>query len=165
MIARIHNSTARYCQVIRDANKQRRLDWCTMLIAEKDRFDEIIFTDESTFQLECHQRKCFHKMPRKLKYTHKHPPKIHVWAGRSKRDATKIVKFSELMTVTRYSDILSVSFLPFQEKYPHGHCQDNDPKHRSKYIQRFFSYKWSTLVEESSRVPRPKPNPDAVGSL
>ena len=66
-ISRIHNSTARCCQAIRDANKQKRLDWCTKLIAEKDRFDNIIFTDESTFQLECHQRKCFHKkMPRKL---------------------------------------------------------------------------------------------------
>lgn len=40
-IARIRNelgwsfSTASYCQAIRDANKQKRLEWCTKLIAEK----------------------------------------------------------------------------------------------------------------------------------
>ena len=160
-IARIRNelgwtySTARYCQAIRDANKQKRLDWCTKLIAEKEKFDDVIFTDESTFQLECHRRKCFRKkkMPRKLKYKHKHPPKIHVWAGISKKGATKIVLFSGIMTATRYSDILSASLVPFlKEKYPHGHrlYQDNDPKHTSKYVQRFFCSKWSTVVEESS---------------
>ena len=148
-IARIRNelgwtySTTKYCQAIRDANKQKRLDWCTNLIAKKEKFDDVIFTDESTFQLECHRRKCFRKkkMPRKLKYKHKHPPKIHVWAGISKRGATKIVMFNGIMTATRYSDILSASLVPFLKgKYPHGHrlYQDNDPKHTSKYVQRFF---------------------------
>ena len=148
-IARIRNelgwtfTTARYCQAIRDANKQKRLDWCTKLIAEKEKFDDVIFTDESTFQLECHRRKCFRKknMPRKMKYKHKHPPKIHVWAGISKKGATQIVMFSGIMNATRYSDILSASLVPFlKEMYPHGHrlYQDNDPKHTSKYIQCYF---------------------------
>jgi len=49
------NSTARYySQAIRDANKQKRLDWCTNLIARKGTFDDVNFPDESTFQLECH---------------------------------------------------------------------------------------------------------------
>ena len=77
-------STAKYCQAIRDANKQKRLDWCTNLIAKKEKFDDVIFTDESTFRSECHRRMCFRKkkMPRKLKYKHKHPPKIpHVGHG------------------------------------------------------------------------------------
>ena len=90
------NSTARYyCQAIRDANKQKRLDWCTNLTARKRTFDDVIFTDESTFQLECHGRTCFRKkkMLRKLKYKHNHPPKIHLWAGISMRVATKIVMF------------------------------------------------------------------------
>ena len=68
----------------------------------------------------------------------------HVWAGISKRGATKIVMFSGIMMVTRYSDILSASLVPFlKEKYPHGHrlYQDNDPKHAIKYVQRFL---WQT---------------------
>ena len=68
-------------------------------------------------------------MPSKLKYKHKHPSKIHMWVGILKRGATKIVMFSGIMTVTRYSDILSAALVLFlKEKYPHGHhlYQDND---------------------------------------
>ena len=149
-IARIRNelgwtfTTARYCQAIRDANKDKRLEWCTQRLDEKEVFTDVIFTDESTFQLESHRRKCFRKKktPRKLKYKHKHPPKIHVWAGISKQGATHLVMFSGTMTATKYGDILSASLVPFVKKmYPHGHrlFQDNDPKHTSRYIQSFFA--------------------------
>ena len=143
-IARIRNElgwtfiTARYCQAICDANKDKRLEWCTQRLDEKELFNDVIFTDESTFQLESHCRKCFRKKtPRKLKYKHKHLPKIHVWAGISKRGATHFVMFSGIMTATKYGDILSASLVPFVKKmYPHGHrlFQDNDPKHTSRYI-------------------------------
>ena len=108
-IARIRNdlgwtfSTARYCQAIRDANKEKRMVWCKKCMDDEETFDDVIFTDESTFQLECHRRKCFRKKktPRKLKYRHKHPPKVHVWAGISKKGATQIVMFSGIMNATR----------------------------------------------------------------
>ena len=53
-------------------------------------FDDVIFTDESTIQLEHHSRLCFrkHHMPRLLKQRAKHPVKINVWGGISKRGAT-----------------------------------------------------------------------------
>ena len=132
-------TTARYCQAIRDANKEKRLEWCKERLAEQEQFNDVIFTDESTFQLDRHRRKCFRKQgaPRKLKYKHKHPPKVHVWAGISRRGATSIVIFDGTMTATRYGDILTASLLPFiREKYPQSHrlYQDNDPKHTSRYI-------------------------------
>ena len=136
-------TTAKYYQAIRDANKIKRLDWCNKRMEEKEDFHDVIFTDESTVQLECHRRKCFRKKktPRKLKYKHKHPPKVHVWGGISKQGATQLVIFDGIMTATRYGDILKASLVPFvQECYPKGHrlYQDNDPKHTSKYIQEFF---------------------------
>ena len=76
-------------------------------------------------------------MPRKLKYRHKHPPKIHVWGGITKWGATQIVLFSEIMNAIKYGDILSASILPhIRKSYPEGHrlYQDIDPKHTSKYI-------------------------------
>ena len=110
---------------------------------EKELFNDVIFTDESTFQLERHCRKCFRrKTPRKLKYKHKQPPKIHVWVGIYKRGATHLVMFSGIMTATKYGDILSASLVPFvKNMYPHSHrsFQDNDPKHTSRYIQSFFA--------------------------
>ena len=117
-------TTARYCQAIHEANKTKRLDWCNKRIGEKETFDDMIFTNESTVQLECHRRKCFRKkkMPRKLKYEHKHPPKVHVWEGISKEGATQLVIFTGIMNATKYGDILSVSFLPFiKDRFPDGH--------------------------------------------
>ena len=104
----------------------------------------MIFTDELIVQLECHQRKCFHKkkMPRRLKYRHKHPPKVNVWCGISKQGATQLVMFSGIMNATKYGDIPSASLVPFiAERFPPTHrlYQDNDLKHTSRYIQRFFA--------------------------
>ena len=136
-------STARYCQAIREGNKLKRLEWCKERLLEQENFEDVIFTDESSIQLENHRRKSFRKRgaPRKLKYKHKHPVKVHVWGGISKRGATKIVIFQGIMTATVYGDILSASFLPFvRGHYQHGHrlFQDNDPKHTSRYIRGYF---------------------------
>ena len=175
-IARIRNelgwtfSTVRYCQVIRDANKQKRLAWCTECIDKKELFNNVIFTDESTFQLESHRRKCFRKMktPRKLKYKHKHPPKIHAWAVISKRGTTHLVMFSGIMTATRYGDILSASLVPFiKKKYPDGHrlFQDNDPKHTSKYIQSYFFNNDITWWKSPAESPDLNPIEKVWGSM
>ena len=112
-------------------------------LEDEEQLSDVIFTDECTVQLESHRRKSFRKKnaPRKLKYRHKHPPKIHVWGGISKRGATRLVMFQGIMTATKYGDILSASLVPFVQKtYPDGHrlYQDNDPKHTSRYIQAFF---------------------------
>jgi hypothetical protein len=71
------------------------------------------------------------------------PLKVHVWAGISKRGETSIVIFTGIMTTTTYcnSEILQQSLVPFiLSTYPDSHWlyQDSDPKHNSRYIQRFF---------------------------
>ena len=121
----------------------KRLEWCKQRLLENEDFSNVIFTDESSIQLEWHRRKCFRRRgaARKLKYKHKHPLKVHVWAGISKRGATGIVVFTGIMTATRYGDILSRALIPFiRQAYEEGHrlYQDNDPKHTSRYIQNFF---------------------------
>jgi len=80
-------TTARYCQAIRDANNQKRVDCVNLCLEDEEQFQNVIFIDESTVQLKCHHRKSFHKKNalRKLKYHHKHPPKIHIWGGISER--------------------------------------------------------------------------------
>ena len=108
-------TTARYCQAIRDANKEKRVVWVNKCLEAEERFGDVIFTDECTVQLESHRRKSFRKKntPWKLKYRHKHPPKIHVWARILKRGTTQLVMFGGIMTATRYGDILSTSLIPF----------------------------------------------------
>ena len=157
-------TTAKYCQAIRDANKIKRLDW----------FHNVIFTDESTVQLECHWRTCSRKKktPRKLKYKHKHPPKVHVWSEISKQGATQLVIFDGIMTATRYGDILKASLVPYvQECYPEGHrlYQDNDPKRQqihSRVLQEFFDMNriswWKSPAESPDLKPIEKVMPVVV---
>ena len=39
-------TTPKHCQLIRDANKEKRLDWCKQCVADKDEFNDVIFSDE-----------------------------------------------------------------------------------------------------------------------
>ena len=51
-----------YCQLIRDANKSKRLNWSLTYKDEAtDGFKNVIWTDESSIQLETHQRFCCRK--------------------------------------------------------------------------------------------------------
>ena len=98
--------------------------------------------------------------PRKLKPKPKHPPKVHVLAGISKRGATAIVIFTGTLTATRYCDILEKTLLPFVIKvFPDGYRfqQDNDPKHTSNYTKDYLeneSINWWKTPAESPDYPK-----------
>ena len=89
-----------YCQMIRENNKVKRLLWAQENM--KMEFDNVIWTDETSIQLETHRRFCCRKLgqaakPKPRYYYHsyccnnnnyyyflyrpKHPVKVHVWAG------------------------------------------------------------------------------------
>ena len=127
-----------YCQLIRTVNKQKRLDWARA--NTHDDFNNVIWSDESSIQLDTHRRYCCRKeeVPRP-----KHPTKVHVWAGISKKGATGIYIFEGIMDAPLYCEILTRTLLPFlAEKFPipnsHRFMQDNDPKHCSRAAQKFY---------------------------
>ena len=72
-----------------------------------------------------------------MKLKAKHPFKVNVWAGISKRGATPILIFTGVMQKEFYVEqILRNVLLPFtQTTFADGYCfqLDNDPKHKSKY--------------------------------
>ena len=151
-----------YCQVVRDLNKRKRFLWCHHLKNTNEKFQNIVFTDECTVQLERHSRLCFRKQRqyRVLKPRAKHPVKLHVWGGISSRGATSIVMFSGIMDAPRYQQILEAGLLPFlSECFPDGHRfqQDNDPKHCSNHIGKFFTEQgvvwWRTPPESPDLNP------------
>ncbi len=122
----------RYCQLIRTVNKEKRLAWATKCIAENDAFDDVIWSDETSVQLECHRRQSFRKanQPPKLKPKPKHPIKVHVWAAISKRGASEVCIFEGKMDAAFYIRILQRYLLPFiDSNFPttHRFMQDNDP--------------------------------------
>ena len=137
----------RYSALIPEVNQEKRAEWCTEQQTTGDMdFDDVIFTDECTVQLESHRRITFYKkgQPVKYKMKAKHPPKVNVWAGISSRGATNVVVFTGTLTATRYVDILDAALVPFLDTvYPDGHRfqQDNDPKHTSRYAKDYIQDK------------------------
>lgn len=152
----------RYCQMIRSANVVKRLDWALANSYEQDKFDDIVFSDETSVQLENHRRTCSYKVGRKPRYKPKpkHPIKLHVWAGISARGRTSCCIFEGKMDARLFTSIVESSLLPFtSEVYPDGYrfVQDNDPKHASKFAQEFYREKginwWRTPPESPDLNP------------
>ena len=110
-------------------------------------------------QLETHRRFCYQKIGEKprLKPRPKHPIKVHVWAGISKKGATNVCIFKGKMDAPLFCQILRQTLVPFiQEKFPlpalHKLMQDNDPKHASHYAQNFYEevgINWWRMPPES----------------
>ena len=130
----------RYCALISNCNQEKRVEFCKMLTTNKDvEFLDVIWTDECSVQVESHRKITYHRKgePSRMYHRAKHPYKVHVWGGISKRGATKIVTFTGIMNATRYTDILDAALVPFIEGHcPDGHRfqQDNDPKHTSRWV-------------------------------
>ena len=85
--------------MIREANKEKRLQWAKENIDLLNKFDDVIYTDKTTVQMETHTRKCCYKRGRKLRYKPKpkHPLKLHVWGGISLRGRTSVCIFEGKM--------------------------------------------------------------------
>ena len=85
----------------------------------------------------------------------KHPVKVHVWAGISRRGATGICIFEGVMNRWLYIDVLDGTLKPFiQSVYSDGHrfMADNGPKHTSKdaavaWLEESRIYWWRAPAE------------------
>ena len=88
-----------YCQLIRDANKVKRLEFAQRVLESGDTFNNVIFSDECSISLQAYRRTCFRMVnePTKWKLKPKHPIKVHVWGGISRSGATKICMFDGIM--------------------------------------------------------------------
>ena len=51
---------AKYCQLVREANRIKLFEHCQGLLAAKEEFKDVIFTNESSIALESHAKITFH---------------------------------------------------------------------------------------------------------
>ena len=149
----------RYGQMVRNVNKEKRVRFAEACVANDGNFNDFIFTDECYVQL--HDNKI---VVYRLKDSvaplipmPKHPYKVHVWAGTSRRGTTSILIFDGIMKSSFYIDsILTLGLLPFIKRvFPDRHRlqQDNDPKHIAKLTQQFMKSNeinwWDVWLSES----------------
>jgi len=118
-------------------------------------FEDVVYTDETTVQIEMHRRTCCYKKGQKPRYKPKpkHPVKVHVWAGISHRGCTNLCIFEGKMNAPLFISILRKSLVPFiRALYPDGHCfmQDNDPQALFKAGKSLLQGEWHQLVAHST---------------
>lgn len=156
-------SLTHYNQMIREPNKEKRVDWCKVQVDNKETFDDVIFTDESKIMMKniCRRSYRMKGQPKKGIPKAKHPYSVMVWGGISKKGATPLVIFTGIMKSEFYQQaILGETLMPFiQDKYPEHHrlMQDNDPKHTSKSTKKFMEENsinwWKTPAESPDLNP------------
>ena len=73
---------ARTGPLISEKNKKKRLEFAKKCISDKDTFDDVLWTDESSIQLVRHTRSVTVKVEKERHFdpVPKHAVKVHVWA-------------------------------------------------------------------------------------
>ena len=133
-------------------------------------------------------KRCSPFSPPSPLHRHKHPTKVHVWAGISLKGRCGICIFEGIMKKELYTNILDATLLPFiRDAWPDGHkfMQDNDPKHTSKHAQKWIRENninwwktpaespdlnpienlWHKLKEYIRRVAKPKTKDELVNGI
>lgn len=95
------------------------------MIGIDEQFEDVVFTDESFIELHYNKPVAYRQKdaipPNQCRP--KHPLKVHLWGGISKRGPTQLLVLSGIMESEFYTnEILKKTLKPFLENiYPDGH--------------------------------------------
>ncbi|KAI8484022.1 hypothetical protein Bbelb_382850 [Branchiostoma belcheri] len=134
-------------QLLSEETREERMAWCQKMVLQNERFDDVIFTDDTEISLDNNANVWFRKRWDKVQEADKdcrnprlkHPTKdcVKVWAGISKRGPTPFVAFTyELDAVFFCNEILLDTLRPYLFRdFPKGHRlqQDTDAMRTSRF--------------------------------
>lgn len=140
-------------------HRKKRVEWCNQVTDIN--WDQVIFSDESTFILKSYKRKYWTTgIHRKVLRFVKHPQKIHVWGCFCSSGFGRLYIFKENLDSNKLINIYKKALLPSIKKFGFQHnndCwfqEDNDPKHTSKAAK-----KWKS-ENNIKKLPWPSNSPD-----
>ena len=137
----------RYCQIVSFNNKVKRFIFACCAKLNKETFYNTIHIDECSVELRFTTIKNWNKKNILLRAAGgkvgkpKHPIKVHLWGGISRKGLTPLIIFENKMNSDGFQDLMKMGFLPFvEENFSDSHrlMMDQDPKHCSKSTKRFI---------------------------
>ena len=81
---------------------------------------------------------------------------MHIWVGISRRGKTAIVIFEGRLTAKGFRRIARIGLITFLSNfYPDSHrvYMDNDPKHNSKLVKRYFRLMGTNIMKTPAQSP------------
>jgi transposase len=132
--------TVQKVEALSEAAKLNRLNYAVKM--KNYDWNQVIFTDEKTFQLGSGQSHAWQQVGKRISRTYtRHPKKLHVWAGAGYYYKTKLYFFTENLDSDLYQKILKARLkekhiiyakdCPRRYKGKWKFLQDNDPKHKA----------------------------------
>lgn len=134
-----HYGTTTSKPYLKTVHIERRLEWAESNL-DRD-WSRVVFTDETTIQLFQNPSMVWKKRgERFVVRTVKHPPKVHVWGCFSSKGFGRIVIFTGILDSYKMCKIYEKGLLPSVQEWFDDDwtlCEDNDPKHTSKYSKQW----------------------------
>ena len=118
---------SKFCQMVSLKNRIELYIYATLCLKNEEKFNDSIFIDESTVQINKNARKIWYSFISGetrlgLIGKNKHEPAVHIIGGISKAGATELVIFEGKLNARGFQRVASSFLLPFiAEKFPFHH--------------------------------------------
>ena len=161
---------------ISEANRKKRIAWCKKYENwTAEMWDNVLWSDESKFELRCQQRKrvwvCTTKPydENALSGTVKHSKSVMIWGCFASGGIGKFYRIKGILEKTQFHKILVYQMRPSGERIFKGKQfwfqQDNDPKHTAKINKRYLMTKEKTGFLKVMDWPSQSPDLNPIENL
>ncbi len=137
---------SKFCQMVSIKNRIERYIFASLCLKSEEKFNESIFIDESTVQINKNARKVWYRFISGetrlgLIGKNKHEPAVHIIGGISRAGSTELVIFEGKLNARGFQRVANSFLLPFiAQKFPCHHRlhMDNAPSHTARASKLFL---------------------------